>query len=158
MKRRAVKKKKRRLRPGQPSAHSFLDDEIEHRLISYLAKGFPVALACDLCGISRSAFYEWERLGANADDPANRHYQFALKIRQAKAAGAYTLHEEVRRADPKWLLARMYANDYADPIQRTEITGAGGAPLVRVNPFQVEVIINGDLPHNPPVKEVNESD
>jgi hypothetical protein len=139
MKRRVAKKNKRRLKPGQPSAHSFLNDEIERKLCARLEKGSPISLACDLCRISRSAFYEWERLGAASDDPSNRYHRFADRIRQAKAAGAYVLHEEVRRVDAKWLLARVYPDAYPDPTQRTEVTGAGGAPLLRANPFQVEI-------------------
>jgi hypothetical protein len=105
-------KKKRELRPGQPSVYSSLDDAVEKRLCEYLQAGVPIALACDATGLPRRTFYQWEEFAVQSDDPQNRYRLFMMRVREAQAKGLIRLHLEVRRLDPKWLLARCAREHY----------------------------------------------
>src|ERR1700719_1743501 len=78
-------KKKRQLRPGQPSVYSSLDDVVEKRLCEYLQAGVPIALACDAIGLPRRKFYQWEEVGIESDDPKNRYALFMARVREAQA-------------------------------------------------------------------------
>jgi hypothetical protein len=72
----ARKKRKRQLKPGQPSAHSSLNNEVEKRLCEYLQAGIPLSLACDAIGLPRRTFYHWEEVALQSDDPENRYQIF----------------------------------------------------------------------------------
>ena len=97
----AKAKKKRPLRPGQPSAYSSLDDAIENRLCEYLQAGVPIALACDATGLPRRTFYQWEEFALQSEDPKSRYKLFMMRVREAQAKGFIRLHLEVRKLDPK---------------------------------------------------------
>jgi hypothetical protein len=131
-------KKKRPLRPGQPSPYSSLDDVVEKRLCEYLQAGVPIALACDAVGLPRRTFYNWEEAALQSDDPNNRYTQFMLRVRQAQALGFVRLHLEVRKLDPKWLLGRCAREHYLPEPLKAELSGPAGAPIP-VAPFVVEI-------------------
>jgi hypothetical protein len=139
-------KKKRQLRPGQPSVYSSLDDAVEKRLCEYLHAGVPIALACDAVGLSRTTFYRWEELGIESDDPKNRHALFVQRVREAQAKGFIRLHLEVRKLDPKWLLGRCAPEHYPREPLKAELSGPdGGAVPVSVTPFVVEITCHESL-------------
>jgi hypothetical protein len=136
----ARKKRKRPLRPGQPSAHSSLNNVIEKRLCEYLQAGVPIALACDATGLPRRTFYHWEEVALQSDDPENRYTLFMMRVREAQAKGLIRLHLEVRKQDPKWLLGRCAREHYPPEPQRAELSGPDGAPIpLAVTPFVVEI-------------------
>ena len=133
-------KKKRPLRPGQPSVYSSLDDVVEKRLCEYLQAGVPIALACDAVGLPRRTFYNWEEAALQSDDPKNRYKLFMTRVREAQAKGFIRLHLEIRKQDPKWLLGRCAREHYPPEPLKAELSGPGGCPVpVSVTPFVVEI-------------------
>jgi hypothetical protein len=131
-------KKRRPLRPGQPSVYSTLDNVVEKKLCDYLQAGVPIALACDAVGLPRRTFYHWEELGIESADPENRYALFMSRVREAQAKGFIRLHLEIRKLDPKWLLGRCAREHYPPEPLKAELSGPAGAPIV-TTPFVVEI-------------------
>jgi hypothetical protein len=133
-------KKRRPLRPGQPSVYSSLDDAVEKRLCDYLQAGVPIALACDAIGIARTTFYDWEKAGIESDDPRNRYKLFMTRVREAQARGFIRLHLEIIKQDPKWVLGRCAREHYPPETLKAELSGPAGGPVpMAVTPFVVEI-------------------
>jgi hypothetical protein len=132
-------KKKRPLRPGQPSVYSSLDDAVEKQLCEYLQAGVPIALACDAVGLPRRTFYQWEEFAVQSDDPKNRYKLFMARVREAQAKGLIRLHLEVRKLDPKWLLGRCAREHYPPEPLKAELSGPAGQPIEVRTPFVVEI-------------------
>jgi hypothetical protein len=141
-------KKKRPLRPGQPSVYSSLDDAVEKRLCEYLQAGVPIALACDAVGLPRRTFYQWEEFAVQSDDPKNRYALFMTRVREAQAKGFIRLHLEIRKLDPKWLLGRCAREHYPPEPLKAELSGPAGAPIPMA-PFVVEITCSESLENIP---------
>ncbi len=131
-------KKKRELRPGQPSVYSSLDDAVEKQLCEILRAGVPIAIACEAAGLPRRTFYQWEEFALKSDDPKNRYKLFMTRVREAQAKGWVRLHLEVIKQDPKWLLGRCAREHYPPEPLKAELSGPAGAPIP-ITPFVVEI-------------------
>jgi hypothetical protein len=154
--RRGVRHKKK-LRPGQPEIRCKLDDALERKLCKFIREGLSYETCCDLAGIGRQTFYDWEKRAR--ENPESRYGQFERAVRQANAEAIRTLHGEARKSNPLWVLERRFPELYGPPKLRTELSGpSSGTPPISMNPFLVQVTIDGTLPEHPPVEELHQSD
>ncbi len=120
-----------------------LDDRLERKLCGYIREGLSYEVSCALVGISRQSFYSWKNRGDA--EPESRYGQFARAVENANAQAVRKLHTAVCASDPKWILERRFVNDYGPPKLRTEteLTGPGGGPVAKGNPFTVNITCNG---------------
>jgi|ERR1700730_4208980 hypothetical protein len=154
--RRGVRHKKK-LRPGQPEIRCKLDDALERKLCKFIREGLSYETCCDLAGIGRQTFYDWEKRAR--ENPESRYGQFERAVRQANAEAIRTLHGEARKSNPLWVLERRFPELYGPPKLRTELSGPSSGTLpISMNPFLVQVTIDGTLPEHPPVEELHQSD
>ena len=120
-----------------------LDDRLERRLCGYIREGLSYEVCCALAGIARQTFYSWKNRGEVETE--SRYGQFARAVDNANAQAIRSLHTAVRASDPKWILERRFVNDYGPPKLRaeTELTGPGGGPVAKGNPFTVNITCSG---------------
>jgi hypothetical protein len=78
---------------------SKLDDEIQKKLCGLIASGLAYEKACQLCGISRTTFWNWRVWGTV--DPKGRYGLFFAAIKKALSAK--------KRADVAEAKRRIYA-------------------------------------------------
>jgi hypothetical protein len=120
-------KERSKLRPGQPTKCCKLDNRIESRLCRYIREGLAYEVCTALAGISKQTFYSWKNCGES--EPDSRYGQFARAVEKANAEAIRTLHTEVKRSDPKFILERRFSNYYPSPKIRSEVTGTDGGPI-----------------------------
>jgi len=142
-------KKSRRLRPGQPSVYSSLDNVVESRLCKYLREGVPIAIACDAAGLPRRTFYNWEETALQSDDPKNRYKLFMARVREAQAKGFIRLHLEIVKQDPKWVLGRCAREHYPPETLKAELSGPDGKPIETQTEVRVNIACTGTMPEFP---------
>jgi len=140
-------------------ARTILNDELIALLVEALGQGLYVRHACDLCGISEASYWEWMRRAQdpNETNPIFGTFAEAAKkatakdltrnlelIRKAAVGGAVTERKTItkpggavevveRVASPAWQAAGWLSerrHDEYKQVQRTEVTGAGGARLL----------------------------
>jgi hypothetical protein len=100
------------------------------QLCDKLIKGLNRDDACCLVGINQDTFYEWLK------DP--KKPEFSEHIKRAESEFKETNLYIIQKASVKswqaasWLLERRHQKEFA--LQRFEVTGRGGAPLIPVRP------------------------
>jgi hypothetical protein len=146
------KRKARRLRPGQPSIRSKLDDEVEEKICRFVRAGLPEQDAGRLAGISRETIWDWKCRGEA--EPESRYGRFREKIEEAVIhREAYHLNFIAHDNDWKarrWLLMNWHPDRYKDRWYQ-EISGPDGAPVpVAASPFQVTVMLASESEAKPP--------
>lgn len=112
---------------GRPSKYSH---EVVNRLTQAIALGCTYALACDIAGISEDTFARWRLTKPEfADAIAKARGERALRsmMRIEKSADAGNWHAD------KWILERLYPEDYGRTIQdiNANISGEITTLLVR---------------------------
>src|SRR5271165_6525017 len=70
------------LLPGQPCIGSKLCDELEERILGFIASGMSQTDACGLVDISRETLYRWKEKGAA--EPESRYGQFLEACERAE--------------------------------------------------------------------------
>jgi predicted DNA-binding transcriptional regulator AlpA len=140
---------KKRLRAGQADIRSKLDDMLERKFCKFVREGLSYERCCDLCGISRQTFYDW--LNRGTAEPQTRYGRFERKVRRANAEAVRTLHNDIRKSNPQWLLERRFPAEYGPPKTRTELSGPDGAPIRTESSWSVEIVCHGEIPQYPVV-------
>jgi hypothetical protein len=142
---------KKRLRDGQADIRSKLDDLLERKFTGFVREGLSYERCCDLCGISRQTFYDW--LNRGTAEPETRYGRFEREMRKANAEAVRTLHNDIRKSRPEWILERRFPNEYGPPRTRTELSGPDGAPIqtdAKGN-FELTISCTGEIPVYPVV-------
>jgi hypothetical protein len=101
-------------------------------LLDAIAATMPYELACDMAGISQSAFYEWKALGEEGKKP---YAEFLEELRAREAEAVFLMHQDLQAAGVSGninaimvLLKARYPQHYTETT-RQEHTGAGGGPM-----------------------------
>src|SRR5258707_15196748 len=81
-KRKRIRPRRIKLRPGQPDAHSVFDDKKAKKICTMVRHGHSYERAAGACGVSRSALHEWRVKGS--ENPAGPFGQFFEKLTQAR--------------------------------------------------------------------------
>jgi hypothetical protein len=127
-------KKKPKSKGGRPS---LLTLELTQQICSYIVAGGYDYAAAEACDISHGTFMEWMRRGEDTDRARGtdeKFAKFAKAVRHAKARARISAEVTVKKADPKWWLARMYRDKrgvpgWSDSPTQLEVTGKESAPL-----------------------------
>jgi hypothetical protein len=69
------------LAPGQPAGCSKLTDALQAKICGLISNGDGYQRACQLCGITRSTFWNWRVWGTA--DPKGRYGRFFAAIKKA---------------------------------------------------------------------------
>ncbi len=101
-------------------------------LLDAIAATMPYELACDMAGISQSAFYEWKALGEQGKRP---YAEFLEELRACEANAVFLMHQDLKAAGVSgninaimFLLKARYPQHYSETV-RQEITGKNGEPI-----------------------------
>lgn len=115
---------------GRPTK---LTDEMQERICENIRRGLGYREAAVAAGISERTFYNWKSRGENAK--SGIHLQFLQALQEAEAIAELVLLEIIQNATKKdwraatWILERRHPRRWAQ-LQKREISGAGGGPLV----------------------------
>jgi hypothetical protein len=127
-------KKKRglKLKPGQPSAHSKLTDEIKQQICNVVSSGQSLETAAMMCRINRTTIRNWRLRGQ--EDPAGPYGQFLEAIDYAnEVAIGMMVNKLLTHPDPKWtwkILKNKRPEEFNERLHiRSEMSGPGGAPM-----------------------------
>jgi hypothetical protein len=146
---------RRKRKPGQPVDSRKLCDRLRKQICEHIRRGLSKEDASRLCGITRETLRQWR--GRGEEEANGPYYDFADAVELAELhAKDAMIQRLLKDRDAKWtwnILKNRYPHEFKERLT-TEVNGPDGGPIPRMNPFQVEVIINGDLPQHPPVKEV----
>jgi hypothetical protein len=156
----AKRRTRLRRKPGQPSPYSKLNNAIESKICQYIQAGLRYEDACGMCDITRQTYHNWRVRGA--EDPKGRYGKFLAKCEKALLQSKAAMVAKLRvHDDPRWtwkLMINRWPDEFREAFAlRQEISGPAGGPVpvaMALNPFQVEVIINGELPAHPPIEEL----
>lgn len=107
---------------GRPSKFT---PEIKAELLRLIEDGTPIRTSCKLVGIGQSTYQTWKAWAAK--DLESEFAAFFIDIDRARAVAERNLIELARQGDSKswsegpsksakWLLERMFGNDYAPRI------------------------------------------
>jgi hypothetical protein len=158
---RAKKRGKRhlkRLRVGQPADSYKLCDTLREEVCRLIRLGNSRDDSARLAGIHRDTMRVWRDRGAQEESGPYREFFEALELAELEWK-AEALRKLQTDRDSKWiwlLLKARYPQEFREKTE-LELAGPGGMPI-HPNPFQVEVIIHGDLPQHPPIQEAHEPD
>jgi hypothetical protein len=149
------KRKSRALprKPGQPTGHSLLNDEIEKRICSFVARGHSFESSCLAVGINRTTLQNWRQRGM--EDPSGRYGKFVEKLEagrnRAKIRFVNFLANNVDWRARWKLMKNFWPGEFSERIN-SEISGVGGAPIpveATINPYTVKVICSQPMPDFP---------
>ncbi len=141
----APKKRSRRLRrkPGQPSAHSKLTNELQQRICNIVASGQSRERAASLCRINRATIRNW--LLRAQDDPRGRYAEFAAALEEADDQAISMMVNKMLRDDDwqaTWkILKNKRPEEFNERLHiKSEVSGVDGAPIpINNTHFVVEV-------------------
>jgi hypothetical protein len=120
--------------------------KLTERLISALEQSIaevpdgPIEMHVGCCGIDRSTFYEWRKLGREM--PGSVYEEFAQRIEAAMFASWKKLHAMAAEQKPFEVLVRRHGELYPSEAMRLQLSGEGGMPLFPGgvgNPFTVRI-------------------
>ncbi len=138
------KRKNRALprKPGQPTGHSLLNDEIEARICRLAAKGHSYESACLAVGINRATLQNWrqrgmEEVGRNAP---GRYAQFVENLEAARNR-AKIRFVNFLADNPDWkarwkLMKNFWPEEFSERIIN-EVSGPGGRPIEMREPYRI---------------------
>lgn len=104
--------------------------EVTEIICSEIAKGIPKKFACVKAGVDYTRMVEWEKRGAEGEEPfatfaracaKARHAHVAMRLEAIESGGG----DWKRQA---WLLERLEPTLFA-PTTRTQISGPEGGPV-----------------------------
>jgi hypothetical protein len=134
--------RKKRLRPGQPAFGAKLDAKLQQKFCKHVREGLSFETVCALCRVGRATFYQWMQRGRAEE--GTRYAEFAAAVERAEADAVRTLHIRVAASNPQWILERRHPSLYGPPKLKTEteLTGPGGGPVMKGNPYTVSITCN----------------
>ncbi len=129
---------KRKPPKGRPSQF----DEARPIILRALRQGAPIRTACYVAGISKSAYYEWRRLGS--ENRRSEYYAFVLETGKAISEAELSLISVIRRAATKgdWraalaILERRWPEEYARrvvQVNENRVPDNPPPPVITVRP------------------------
>jgi hypothetical protein len=142
-----MKARKRDGGVGNLPRWSKLSDQLEAKLVAHVKEGLSFKRCCDLVGVARCTFYDWLARGEKA--PESRFGAFARAIAKAESESMRTLHLQVAAADPRWILARRWPDEYSEPKTRSEVSGPDGGPIAMTGFHKMTISCASDAPKIP---------
>ena len=97
-----------------PHPNSYTE-EVAAQIVGYITGGLYITAACELAGISRQTYYNWQRRGQKGEAPYD---DFLKRVREAeaKAEARLSTHIEKMAADDwraaAWKLERRFPDKY----------------------------------------------
>jgi hypothetical protein len=145
-------KKKRRKKSNPVGRPTLLTPALSKKICSYIMAGAYGHAAAEACGISNFTYQEWMRRGEDTENrrETNAEYaQFAQDVRHARANARVSAEINVKMMDPKWWVARMYRQDWAESPTQVEVTNTAALSadefkvmLDRLNDTQRETFLD----------------
>ncbi len=132
----------KRLRPGQPAKACKLDNRVQALICRYIREGLAYEVCAGLAGISKQTFFSWKNRGEA--EPGSRCGEFTRAVEKANAEAIRTLHNEVKRSDPKFILERRFRDFYAPPRTRTETELTGSIHMETPREYQIIIGLDKD--------------
>lgn len=135
---------KRRLRPGQPSATSKLNDRLTRRFCDEVRCGLAYSTCCKLVRVSEASFHDWMLRGSvETDDGLETPYtNFYKAVEAANAEAEKVTHAKVLAANPAWILGRRWPSHYPSERQQLELSGKDGGPIAVAVP-SIKIFTDG---------------
>lgn len=119
---------------GRPTK---LTPELAEKFCTYCRKGMSLQGSAALCGITKQAFFEWAKRGADGEQP---YADFIDSVEHARAQAEYshvrTINKARRckageidwKASQFWLQTARRDHGWGNTV-RQEVTGADGGPV-----------------------------
>jgi hypothetical protein len=126
------KRKSRALprKPGQPTGHSLLNDDIEKRICSFVARCHGYESACLAVGINPTTLRNWRQRGM--ENPNSRYGKFVERLEAARNRAKIRMVNFLAN-NPDWkarwkLMKNFWPHEFSERFI-SEISGPGGAPI-----------------------------